>query len=434
MAKTFRKRDFFLNKDLVIPSRNRYKRAMITGFLSMMCVLISVFYLVYHQLLSIENFNYYTCATLIAAGSTGFWLNRNGYHLPAKLIVLLTGTISVFLFSAQANFQTDTHFYYVLICLSAFSLFGHNSRWLAMAFVAVSLSLFYISFLTGYSPLPDYHYPPSYIRSTQVINFTIALMTSAVIVYYTVRLNHHSEEVLNKKQEEITAQNAALTKTNAELDSFVYSASHDLRAPLASVLGLIHIARRSHDAREIQLYLDMMSERVNRLDEFIHEIIDFARNSRTDVQRDEVYVQQMVNQVLESLRSTLASQPIDFYVDIPDDLCFHTDLTRLTVILNNLISNAIKYHDERKQQPFIRIAAVKGDAGYAITVKDNGIGIENEHQSRIFDMFYRASDRSKGSGLGLYIVKESVHKLQGSIILKSQPGEGSTFTVEIPGN
>src|SRR5688572_32761679 len=101
MAKKFRKRDFFLRKDLVIPSRNRYKRAMVTGFLAMMCVLISLFYLVYHQVLAIQNFNFYACGTLIAAGVSGFMLNRNGYHLPAKIIVLLTGTISVFLFSAQ---------------------------------------------------------------------------------------------------------------------------------------------------------------------------------------------------------------------------------------------------------------------------------------------------------------------------------------------
>ena len=429
---TLRKRDIFLRKDLEIPSRNRYKRAMITGFLAMMCVLISIFFLVYHLILDIPNFNYYTCAMLITAGMSGFLLNRNGHHLEAKLIVLLTGTVSVFMFSAQANFQTDTHFYYVLIGLSAFSLFGHETRWLAIGFVVASLVLFFVSFLTGYSPLPDYHYPESYIRSTQAINFTIALVTSAVIVYYTVRLNYQSEKILNKKQEEITKQNEALTKTNAELDRFVYSASHDLRAPLASVLGLIHISRRSRDAREIQQYLDMMYERVNRLDEFIHDIIDFARNSRTDIQRDEVYVQQMVNQVLDSLRSVVASQPIDFYIDIPDDLCFHTDMSRLTVIMNNLISNAIKYHDENKQRPFVRIEATKGESGYAITVRDNGIGIENEHQGRVFDMFYRASERSKGSGLGLYIVKESVERLHGAIHLKSQVGIGSVFTVELP--
>jgi signal transduction histidine kinase len=320
----------------------------------------------------------------------------------------------------------------VLISLSARSLFGHESRWLAIGFVILCLVLFYVSFLTGYSPLRDYQYPANYIRTTQAINFTIALLTSAVIIYYTVRLNYHSEKILNRKQEEITKQNEELTKTNKELDRFVYSASHDLRAPLASVLGLIHISRRSRDAREIQQYLDMMYERVNRLDEFIHDIIDFARNSRTEIQRDEVYVQQMVSQVLDSLRAVVASQPIDFYIDIPDDLCFHTDMSRLTVIMNNLISNAIKYHDESKQRPFVRIEARKGDTGYAITVRDNGIGIENEHQGRVFDMFYRASERSKGSGLGLYIVKESVDKLQGAIHLKSQAGVGSTFTVEIP--
>lgn len=429
---TLRKRDIFLRKDLQIPSRNRYKRAMMTGFLTMMFVLITAFFMIYHLAMNIADFNYYTCLTLITAGVSAFWLNRNGHHHEARLIVLPASIVEIFLYSAQSNFQTDTHFYYLLVSLSALSLFGHESRWLAIGFVILCLVLFYVSFLTGYSPLADYHYPANYVRLTQAINFTIALVTSAIIIYYTVRLNYHSEKILNRKQEEITKQNEELTKTNKELDRFVYSASHDLRAPLASVLGLIHISRRSRDAREIQQYLDMMYERVNRLDEFIHDIIDFARNSRTEIQRDEVYVQQMVNHVLDSLRSVVASQPIDFYIDIPDDLCFHTDMSRLTVIMNNLISNAIKYHDENKQRPFVRIEAMKGDTGYAITVRDNGIGIENEHQARVFDMFYRASERSKGSGLGLYIVKESVDKLQGAIHLKSQLGVGSTFTIEIP--
>jgi signal transduction histidine kinase len=295
------------------------------------------------------------------------------------------------------------------------------------------VGLFYFSFTTGYSPLPDSHYPEEYIRSNQIINFVTAMATASVIVFFMVQLNHTTEQALNKKQAEITAQNEALTKTNSELDNFVYSTSHDLRAPLASVMGLIHIARRSNDITEVQQCMDMMLSRVNRLDDFIHEIIDFSKNSRTDVRQERIQINRIVHDILDNLKHA-AGADIDFDIDIADNLYLNTDSSRLTIILNNLIGNAIKYSDSTKETSFIRIEAARSDKGLAISINDNGIGIEREHQPKIFDMFYRASERSKGSGLGLYLVKESVKKLDGAIYLRSKAGIGTTFTVMLPEN
>ena len=426
-------RNIFLRKDLPISSRNKYKRAMVTGFLSVTCMLIGFFYLVYNRMYEIDD-AYVLYCVMIASGLCAFFFNRNGYHVPAKILILLTGIGVTFIFSTMANFQTDAHFFYIAISLSAFALFGYERKGVAILFSAATLIVFYVSFATHYSPLPHSGYPEQYIRAFQVINFSIAMVASGLILLYMVRLNYMSEKALNKKRKKIIAQNEALTKTNTELDHFVYSASHDLRAPLASVLGLIHIARMSKDPQEIFQYLDMMAARVNRLDEFVHEIIDFAKNSRTDVKSEDVQVHRTVQHVLDNLRHYMTSETIDFYIDIPNDLCLRTDQARLTIILNNLIGNAIKYYDSTKQKPFVRIIAEKGATACAISINDNGIGIEREHHSRIFDMFYRASERSKGSGLGLYIVKESVHKLAGSIDLESQPGVGSTFTITIPEN
>jgi signal transduction histidine kinase len=110
-----------------------------------------------------------------------------------------------------------------------------------------------------------------------------------------------------------------------------------------------------------------------------------------------------------------------------------SDLTRLKIILNNLISNAIKF---KRTVPngisFVKISLQIADNNYILMVEDNGRGIEQEHVNHIFDMFYRASDKGQGSGLGLYILKEAVTKLMGNVIVKSQLDKGSTFVITLP--
>jgi signal transduction histidine kinase len=426
-------RSVFLDHDVEFTSMTRYKQAMLTGFLAVMCLLISSFYVVYNLLNDIDDAHsiFYV---FIGSGIIAYYGNRIGHHLFAKLVVLGISTLVVFLFSAKADFKTDTHFFYILISLSGFVLFGYERIWIAVLLSITCVGLFYYSFTTGYSPLPDSHYPEAYTKSNQIINFIVALITASVIVFYNVQLNYQTEQALNRKQAEITSQNEVLTKTNTELDNFVYSTSHDLRAPLASVMGLINIAKRSNDISEMRHCLDLMSSRVNRLDDFIHEIIDFSKNSRTDVQQERVQINRIVHDILDNLKHASAGTEIDFDIDIADNLYLTTDTSRLTIILNNLIGNAIKYSDANKESSFVRIEAAKADNGLAISINDNGIGIEREHQPRIFDMFYRASERSKGSGLGLYLVKESVKKLDGSIYLRSKPGVGTTFTVMLPEN
>jgi signal transduction histidine kinase len=109
-----------------------------------------------------------------------------------------------------------------------------------------------------------------------------------------------------------------------------------------------------------------------------------------------------------------------------------TDILRLKIVLANLIDNSLKYRDEKKEKPFIRIEAGERDDVMVIVVIDNGLGIDHIYLDKIFQMFFRASEHSKGSGLGLYIVKEALNKINGSIQVESDPGAGTTFMVKIP--
>lgn len=235
-----------------------------------------------------------------------------------------------------------------------------------------------------------------------------------------------------KAEEELELKNAQLAKTNEELDRFVYSASHDMRAPLSSLLGLIHLSEKTDKPEEVVLFLQMMKDRIKTMEGFIKEITDYSRNTRLDLSLTAVKLESIAFDVVQNLAYSIVNKKVRIEIQIDPSLEVSTDPNRLKVIINNLVSNAYKYHRFDQPDPFIIIDGLKKGDHVLLSVKDNGMGISPEHHTRIFDMFYRASESSEGSGLGLYIVKETLDKLEGSISVQSTPGMGSEFTVTLP--
>jgi len=230
----------------------------------------------------------------------------------------------------------------------------------------------------------------------------------------------------------IEKRNTELRKINDELDKFVYSASHDLKAPLASVLGLVNIARKDNSPASIPLYLNMIEKSVNKLETFIKDIIDYSRNTRIEVVSTSIDFKKIIEGTIEDLQYLDDDSKLKKSIKIEGNDDFKSDERRVSVVLHNLISNAFKYHDYGKENPEINIACDVTSAEATIWVADNGLGIPEEHVNKIFDMFYRGTTSSEGSGLGLFIVKETVEKLGGKIGVESSPGNGTTFILEIP--
>jgi PAS domain S-box-containing protein len=238
-------------------------------------------------------------------------------------------------------------------------------------------------------------------------------------------------EERKKAEEEILLKNIQLAKTNEELDRFVYSASHDMRAPLSSLLGLINISEKTYNINELQAYLQMMKGRIKTMEGFIKEVTDYSRNTRLDLVLEKTDLEEVIRDVAQNL-SDMTAGKVRIEIDLSEKITLLTDPNRLRVILNNLISNAYKYHRHDQPDPYILFSAKRNSNRVVIKVKDNGSGIEPDYHHKIFDMFFRASIKSEGSGLGLYIVKETIQKLGGTIWVESSPGEGSTFTFAIP--
>lgn len=236
-----------------------------------------------------------------------------------------------------------------------------------------------------------------------------------------------------KAEAQIAQQNKELRKLNQELDNLIYSSSHDLRSPLSSALGLLSLIRLEGRQEQKDQYLDLMEKSLRRLDSFTKDILDLYQNARTKPVEEPVEIQRIVEQVLDESRFMENAANIQTVIEIDQPGQFWSESRRLKIIFSNLISNAIRYHNSMQQDPWIKISGVVYEQCAILQIADNGQGIEREHIDKIFQMFYRANSVKKGSGLGLYLVSETIEKLKGSISVCSTYGEGTTFTLTIPG-
>jgi signal transduction histidine kinase len=239
-----------------------------------------------------------------------------------------------------------------------------------------------------------------------------------------------------RKEDEfsIREKNRELTKINQELDSFIYSVSHNLRAPLASVLGLVNLAKleNSVDPSSAARYLAMIEQSINRLDDTIKEILEYSRNARTSIKPVEIDLEKIFHDSLERLQYFRGFDAIRKSVVIHSMVPFYSDHHRLSVVIANLVTNAVKYADPAKPESFIQFTAELNYPFTTISLVDNGVGIRADHLPHLYAMFYRATELSDGAGLGLYIVKEILQKLHGVIEVSSVEHEGTTFTLKIP--
>jgi signal transduction histidine kinase len=242
-----------------------------------------------------------------------------------------------------------------------------------------------------------------------------------------------NDEITIRKGAEDTLlrTNEELSKRNTELDNFVYSVSHDLRAPIASVLGLTNLALKDRDQKMKNIYLERINTSALQQDNFIREILDQSRNSRLEVKKEEVYFESLIEETFNQLKfATTTGAAVQKSIRVNQSGVFYSDRWRLKVILNNILSNAIRYRNGK--DPIVNIEVDVADHKATLAVEDNGRGIEKEHLEHVYQMFYRATDDGAGSGLGLYIVKETVDKLHGTVAIESKVGQGTKVIVEIP--
>ncbi|MDF9798389.1 signal transduction histidine kinase/ligand-binding sensor domain-containing protein [Catalinimonas alkaloidigena] len=245
--------------------------------------------------------------------------------------------------------------------------------------------------------------------------------------------NEEVRSINQKLEERVEIRTADLRKSNLELDNFVYRVSHDIRAPLSSILGLVELIEDEKDEKQLKEYLKMTSKSIHKLDSFVKDILDYSRNTRLQIEREHVNFPELIKDVKEELQYMENSKRLQINEKYLLKGEHYSDNRRLQIIFRNLLSNAIKYLNVWALENYLNINIEVTEENRAnIILEDNGIGIDKDALSRVFEMFYRGSNLSKGSGIGLYIVKETVDKLGGTIELQSKLGEGTKTIISLP--
>jgi signal transduction histidine kinase/tetratricopeptide (TPR) repeat protein len=232
---------------------------------------------------------------------------------------------------------------------------------------------------------------------------------------------------LERKVSERTAQ---LEKAYIELDTFFYRSSHDFRRPLTTFLGLAEVAKITlKDRNAIELF-DKVRDTALNLDKMLVKLQSISDMGTQQLCYEDVCLKSLVLNVMEGFGPEIEAKGIttQFCFDINGTIQTYPVL--LKTIIENLIENSINFSTQ--QSPFISVRTFKNEDHVSIEIKDNGQGFASEFSDKIFDMYFRANFMSKGNGLGLYIVRKAVDKLNGEIFFSSTPYEGSTFTVSLP--
>jgi signal transduction histidine kinase len=409
-------------------SLSDYRRAVLTGYCILVSFTTSLYYIIVNWLYNFNPAVYFYYILIVVLPIT-LWLNRTGRHWAAKCIVLFIINFVVFAFSSREPPVPSAFLFFIMCSLTALVLFDAKEKKSTALFLALSAGLYLLARFTEISLVPSRPIDAQYLVKAYNNNLVIVYSFSVLAVYFLVKINYTAEASLQHREKQILEKNKILTKTNEELDRFIYSTSHDLRAPLNSIEGLLNLSEKTTETSDLKLYHQMMRERIRKLENVLGNISQYSKNAKLEIEKKRINLYEYVNRALFDVRYMGAADRVRVEIDIPDSITIETDPMRLSIILNNLISNAFKYSDEAKDDPYIIIRAFVGSSHATIIISDNGEGIDEEQQPKIFSMFYRGTTRSTGSGLGLYLVKETVEKLGGSITLSSKLGHGTTFTV-----
>ncbi len=385
-------------------------------------VLISLFFLAYDIYLGYPGSLFVYIPFILVFGYALFLLKKFQYDT-GRLVFLFSLNFFVYIVMSSIPEDPMSAIFYVAIMVVEYVVLGHEKKYWLFTLLGLTFILYLLDAFSGFSLLPIRSYDETTLQVNKVVDFVIAVL--GILLSIKLLIDYMQYIIAERSKD-----NEELKQVNIELDKYSYTITHDLKGSIFSMLRLVELPALNHE--NYHEHVSIMKESLQSLLDLIEEVTEQARNRNLEIEKENFNIHQLVKQNWELVKYAPESHKVDLILDIPRDLEIKSDKRRMGGILNNLITNAIRYHDPSKDHQFVRLSGSRNNDAFSLTVEDNGHGIEKEHQHRVFDMFYRASNILGGSGLGLFIVKESVEKLSGSIELESKLGKGTIFKIEIP--
>jgi signal transduction histidine kinase len=418
-----------LSRDL----RNEFKRIILTLQITFIGIIACILFSIIDSL----HQHYYSVLqnmSAIAIFVFAIYLITKGKFKEGKLLIVLYSCLTLLVNASRDGRYAGNEFLWFPILGGIFLFFSAKEK--MYIFISLVFALICITLLE-YTDYAYMLYKDS-IVGVNYLNYILSFSTSAAMVslfmYYLRNVNTDSEKKLERLNHTLVHRNENLRKINNELDSFVYKASHDMRAPLTSLLGLIEVSKKETDLVLIKEFSMLQEKSIKKLDSYIVDILNISRNARMDIEMKEIDFKEIIESVFLQFSYLDNCSSIKKNVKINQIEKFNGDKTRINIIFSNLISNSIRYMDTTKAEPVIDISITTTGKMAEIIIVDNGMGIPQTHLNKVFNMFYRATDNNSGSGLGLYIVKETLLKLRGSIHINSEYRKYTSISIQIPNN
>jgi len=361
-----------------------------------------------------------------------YLLNENGRHRFARILLLSFLNLFFFVYSSLANHELGIYLYYFSVVGLAAVVFEPEENLSRFFFIGLSTMLTVILFATNFNMFGTVTFEAIDIERSFIINFVTSIVVLVFFIVFMVNSNDQSERKLMELTNEVKEKNRDLEKVNRELDRFFYSASHDLKVPLLDIKGAINSAMAEFEDERVLSHFELLKKRADKLDHFLQDVIDYARNAQTDLHVESINISQLCTNSFDNFTFVKGADKVSFEVNVDPGLEVEVDPVRLIIVLNNILSNSIKYHRLEFNDPWVKIMGRMEDGKLMLSIEDNGQGIDEDLLPKIFNMFFRGTNQSKGSGLGLYIVKETVDRMGGSIQVTSKAGVGSKFIVRLP--
>lgn len=439
-----RLRQWMINKvekvDVHSQDEMQYWRVKIYNSLSLALVIIGLIAYVPSAILSIyanvygvfvmDTLAYLFVLFLFFNKRVPFFLRVNGlllilYLLGVSLLILLgslgAGWIWLFAFPVFASLLKGFRAAIVTIVINIITIIALG--------IGVQLDLFHGLLIANYNLQSWFIIGINFVCLNGLVSIPIAVLLKALEL--SLEREKEGSVLLEQEQKNLSSINKDLTRTNKDLDNFIYTASHDLKAPISNIEGLIHILKdevKNYNRADLNDLINLINVSVNKFKTTIQSIAEVAKvQKNVDESEELLKVVDVVEEVKFNLSKQIEESQPQIKLDLKEQFVKYSK-KNFTSIVYNLVSNAIKYKDYNRT-PVIIISTKIEEGYFVLSVKDNGLGMKPDYEEKIFKMFKRMHDHVEGTGIGLYIIKRIVDNSGGKIKVFTELGKGSEFKI-----